>query len=54
MIFEDNTHYRYFFEVDQNKKRIQKPTSGDIYLGLRLDNNVCSVSAMAKEKFMTN
>nr|WP_314839209.1 glycosyltransferase [uncultured Flavobacterium sp.] len=51
MVFEDKTHFRYFFEVDQNKKRIQSQPTGDIYLGLlRLDNNVCSVSAMAKRE----
>ncbi|MNQ52948.1 putative glycosyltransferase EpsE [compost metagenome] len=49
LIFEDNTHFKYFFEVDQNKKRIKRQPTGDIYLGLlSLQNNVCSVSSMVK------
>lgn len=49
LIFEDDTHFKYFFEVDQNKKRIKAQPTGDIYLGLlSLQNNVCSVSAMVK------
>lgn len=49
LIFEDNSHFKYFFEVDQNNKRIKRQPTGDIYLGLlSLQNNVCSVSSMVK------
>ncbi|TRX42162.1 glycosyltransferase family 2 protein [Flavobacterium restrictum] len=49
LIFEDSSHFKYFFKVDKNKKRIQPQPTGDIYIGLlSLQNNVCSVSAMAK------
>ena len=49
LIFEDNSHFKYFFDVDQNNKRIKRQPTGDIYLGLlSLQNNVCSVSSMVK------
>jgi glycosyltransferase involved in cell wall biosynthesis len=49
LIFEDNSHFKYFFDVDSNKKRIKPQPTGDIYLGLlSLQNNVCSVSSMVK------
>ncbi len=51
LIFEDNSHFRYFFDVDQNKKRLKPQPTGDIYMGLlSLENNVCSVSSMVKRE----
>lgn len=51
LVFEDDTHFCYFFEVDENKKRTKPQAVGDIYLSLlRLENNVCSVSAIARRE----
>ena len=51
LVFEDDKHFRYFFDVDKNKKRINPQPTGDIYLGLlNLQNDVCSVSSMVKRE----
>lgn len=51
LVDEHNKHIAYFFEVDENKKRIKPQPTGNIYIGLlNLENNVCSVSSMIKRE----
>ena len=49
IISENNTHIRYYYEVDAEKKALIKPASGDIYLAmLNQSSMICSVSSMVK------
>ncbi|TPG41656.1 glycosyltransferase family 2 protein [Flavobacterium pectinovorum] len=49
IISEDNLHLRYYYKVDNEKKAVTKPASGDIYLAmLNQSSMICSVSSMIK------
>ncbi len=49
LISENNAHLGYYYEVSTEKKTIEKPASGDIYLAmLSQSSKICSVSSMIK------
>lgn len=53
LITENNTHLRYYYEVDSEKKALKKPASGDIYLAmLNQSSMICSVSSMVKREVL--
>ena len=53
LISEDNSHLGYYYPVDENKKVITKPASGDIYLAmLSQSSKICSVTAMTKREIL--
>ena len=50
-IDSENKPIDYFFSVDENLKTIKPQPTGNIYKGLlSIENNVCSVSSMAKRE----
>ncbi|MDR7210063.1 glycosyltransferase family A protein [Flavobacterium piscis] len=50
---ENNTHLRYYYEVDSEKKVLKKPASGDIYLAMLSQSSmICSVSSMVKREVL--
>ncbi|MBF4516290.1 glycosyltransferase family 2 protein [Flavobacterium sp. ANB] len=50
IISENNTHIRYYYKADTDKKALIKPASGDIYLAmLNQSSMICSVSSMVKK-----
>lgn len=50
LISENNAHIDYYYPVNSNKKAIEKPVSGNIYLSMLSQNSkICSVSAMIKK-----
>lgn len=53
LISENNTHLRYYYEVDSEKKVLQKPATGDIYLAMLSQSSmICSVSSMIKREVL--
>ncbi|KVV14127.1 glycosyltransferase family 2 protein [Flavobacterium sp. TMP13] len=53
LISDTNTHLRYYYDVNTEKKAIQKPSSGDIYLAmLNQSSMICSVSSMIKREVL--
>jgi hypothetical protein len=49
LISENNSHLGYYFPVNEVKKVVTKPASGDIYLDmLSQKSKICSVSSMLK------
>ncbi len=53
LISDNNTHVRYYYDVNTEKKAIQKPSSGDIYLAmLNQSSMICSVSSMIKREVL--
>lgn len=53
LISENNTHLRYYYEVNTEKKTIKKPASGDIYLAMLSQSSmICSVSSMIKREVL--
>lgn len=53
LISENNTHIRYYYEVDSEKKALKKPASGDIYLAMLSQSSmICSVSSMINREVL--
>lgn len=53
LISENNSHLGYYYPVNENKKVIVKPASGDIYLAmLSQSSKICSVTAMMKREVL--
>lgn len=53
LISENNTHIRYYYEVDSEKKTLKKPATGDIYLAMLSQSSmICSVSSMIKREVL--
>jgi glycosyltransferase involved in cell wall biosynthesis len=53
LISENNSHLGYYYSVNEEKKVISKPASGDIYLAmLSQSSKICSVSSMIKREVL--
>lgn len=53
LIIEKNTHLRYYYEVNPEKKVLKRPDSGDIYLAILSQSSmICSVSSMIKREVL--
>ncbi|MCM0666169.1 glycosyltransferase family 2 protein [Flavobacterium tyrosinilyticum] len=53
IISEDNTHLDYYYKVDNDKKAITKPASGDIYKAILSQSSmICSISSMIKKEVL--
>jgi glycosyltransferase involved in cell wall biosynthesis len=53
VISEKNTHLRYYYEVNTERKTLKKPASGDIYLAMLSQSSmICSVSSMIKRELL--
>jgi glycosyltransferase involved in cell wall biosynthesis len=53
LISENNTHIRYYYEVNTEKKVLKSPASGDIYLAMLSQSSmICSVSSMVKREVL--
>ncbi|WP_278009103.1 hypothetical protein [Flavobacterium gyeonganense] len=53
VISENNTHIRYYYELDEDKKTLIKPATGDIYLAMLSQSSmICSVSSMVKREVL--
>lgn len=53
LITENNSHIRYYYEVNPEKKALKKPASGDIYLAMLSQSSmICSVSSMIKRDIL--
>lgn len=53
IISEHNTHLRYYYDVNTEKKVLKKPATGDIYSNiLGQSSMICSVSSMVKREVL--
>ncbi|MEO8238071.1 MAG: glycosyltransferase [Flavobacterium sp.] len=53
VISESKTHLHYYYKVNIQKKVLEKPASGDIYLAILSQNSmICSVSSMIKREVL--
>jgi glycosyltransferase involved in cell wall biosynthesis len=53
LISENNSHIRYYYEVNAKKKVLKKPATGDIYLAMLSQSSmICSVSSMVKREVL--
>lgn len=53
LISENNTHIRYYYEVNAEKRTLKTPASGNIYLAMLSQSSmICSVSSMVKREVL--
>lgn len=53
IISENNTHLRYYYDVNKENKVLKKPATGDIYSSiLGQSSMICSVSSMVKREIL--
>lgn len=53
LINKNNTHLRYYYEVDNDQKVLKKPAEGDIYLAMLSQSSmICSVSSMVNREVL--
>jgi glycosyltransferase involved in cell wall biosynthesis len=53
IIYENNKHLRYYYEVNAEKKVLKKPATGDIYSSILSQSSmICSVASMVKREVL--
>lgn len=53
IISENNTHLRYYYDINTEKKALKKPAEGDIYSSILSQSSmICSVSSMVKREVL--